>query len=70
MDNHRSADSMTDGERLISLKDYDRILRRAHAARAEFFRNLLYNCAHKLCERICAGAERLRINCWLICCQS
>jgi hypothetical protein len=69
MDNRQSADSITAGERLISLEDYDRILRRAHAARAEFLRNVLYNCAHKLRERICAGAERLRINFWPMCCQ-
>ncbi len=60
MDNRQSADSISAS---------DRILRRAHSARAECLRNLLYNCAHKLRERICAGAVWLRIKFLPMCCQ-
>ena len=69
MDNRQSADRNTSGERLTSQAAYDRILRRAHAARAELLQNALFNCVHKLRQRICAGVEKLRINFCPLCCQ-
>ncbi|HUT42272.1 MAG TPA: hypothetical protein VM011_13150 [Gammaproteobacteria bacterium] len=69
MDDRHSAGDGAAGERLTPLEAYDLALRRAHAARAQLLHNVLYNCAQKLRERICSGAERLRINLCPLCSQ-
>ena len=69
MDNRHDANTYSAGKRVSTLQAYDRVLHRAHAARAALLLNVLFNCAHKLRERVCAGAERLRINLCPLCCH-
>ncbi|MGB5475362.1 MAG: hypothetical protein WBQ78_18045 [Gammaproteobacteria bacterium] len=69
MNDRHIAGTVAAGERLTPLEAYDLALRRAHAARAQLLRNVLFNCAHKLRERICAGAEKLHVNLCPLCCQ-
>lgn len=69
MENPRYAETSAAGERQALLEAYDRIVRRAHAARAQLLHNALLNCAHKLRMRVCAGAEMLHINFCPLCCR-
>ena len=47
---------------------YHRVLCQAHAARAQLMRNMVFTCADRLRDRICAGAHKLRINLCPLCC--
>jgi len=67
MDYRRHGDSPSAGG-LTPWDAYHRLLRQAHAARAQLLRNMVLNCAERLRHRICTVAEKLRINLCPLCC--